>query len=397
MGVVHNENAHVKRSSSMPFALRWKHENVRMFTFVSLFTVTVTVMFFLLLNAAAAKDVALVVDGKETVLTTKLDTLHELLEKEAIPVGEHDKVSLALDAKLKHGTTITIDHASAFTLKADGKTQTLYTVKETVAEALKDSNIAVGALDKVTPSLTSQLTENASVQIVRVKKEQKVEEVPIAFKTVTQQDANLLKGKQKTLQEGKKGTKTITKELVYEDGVLVSEKVLGEAVAAASVNKIVAVGSKNPVVALAAVKETVKTTAVKKTTTVKKTTAQASTVTKDGVPFTYKRILNNVTLTAYSAGPASTGKSKGEDGYGITRSGTVVTEGRTIAVDPDVIPLGWWVYIEGVGYRRAEDTGSAVQGNKIDVYYDSEAFAQKFGLKRGYTVYVIGPKKPTED
>jgi 3D (Asp-Asp-Asp) domain-containing protein len=55
------------------------------------------------------------------------------------------------------------------------------------------------------------------------------------------------------------------------------------------------------------------------------------------------------------------------------------------------------VYIEGVGFRRAEDTGSAVKGQKIDVYYDSHDYANRFGLKRGYTVYVIGPKKPTEN
>jgi 3D (Asp-Asp-Asp) domain-containing protein len=110
-----------------------------------------------------------------------------------------------------------------------------------------------------------------------------------------------------------------------------------------------------------------------------------------------KHVMDNVTLTAYSAGVASTGKSKGHPEYGITRSGTRVQEGRTIAVDPRVIPLGWWVYIEGIGLRRAEDTGSAIKGKKIDVYYDSENYADRFGLKRGFTVYVIGPVKPTAD
>jgi 3D (Asp-Asp-Asp) domain-containing protein len=74
-----------------------------------------------------------------------------------------------------------------------------------------------------------------------------------------------------------------------------------------------------------------------------------------------------------------------------------VKEGRTIAVDKNVIPIGWWVYIEGIGFRRAEDTGGAVKGNKIDVYYESSDYANKFGLKRGYTVYVIGPKKPSSE
>jgi 3D (Asp-Asp-Asp) domain-containing protein len=104
--------------------------------------------------------------------------------------------------------------------------------------------------------------------------------------------------------------------------------------------------------------------------------------------------LNNVTLTAYTAHAASTGKTSEHPQYGITYSGTRATEGRTIAVDPKVIPIGWWVYIEGIGLRRAEDTGSAIKGNKIDIYFESEEYAKKFGLKRGYKVYIIGKDKP---
>lgn len=54
-------------------------------------------------------------------------------------------------------------------------------------------------------------------------------------------------------------------------------------------------------------------------------------------------------------------------GYTGTAIGTSVTPGRTIAVDPSVIPLGTTVYIEGVGTRIAEDTGGAIKGNKIDL------------------------------
>ncbi|MDG0808904.1 3D domain-containing protein [Cohnella rhizosphaerae] len=123
----------------------------------------------------------------------------------------------------------------------------------------------------------------------------------------------------------------------------------------------------------------------------------AKTLQLNGKAVKVKNVLSGVTLTAYSAGPASTGKDVGDAGYGITASGTKVSEGRTIAVDPDIIPLGWWVYIEGIGFRRAEDTGSAINGKKIDVYFDSERYANKFGKKRGFTVYVIGPVKPSAD
>ena len=63
-------------------------------------------------------------------------------------------------------------------------------------------------------------------------------------------------------------------------------------------------------------------------------------------------------------------------GGGTTASGLQCVrkpEGiSTVAVDPSVIPLGTYMYIDGYGYAIAADTGGAIKGNKIDIYYDYE-------------------------
>ena len=59
---------------------------------------------------------------------------------------------------------------------------------------------------------------------------------------------------------------------------------------------------------------------------------------------------------------------------GITATGTVATEGRTIAVDPEVIPLGSEVLIDGVTYI-AEDIGGSIKGNRIDIFVSSHSEA----------------------
>ncbi|UUZ80966.1 3D domain-containing protein [Paenibacillus sp. P26] len=97
----------------------------------------------------------------------------------------------------------------------------------------------------------------------------------------------------------------------------------------------------------------------------------------------------STTLTAYTAGYESTGKKPDTPGYGITYSGNKVQEGRTIAVDPSVIPLGSTVYIDGIGIRQAEDIGSAIRGSRIDVYMNDLAEAKEFGVKKNVKVYVL--------
>lgn len=64
---------------------------------------------------------------------------------------------------------------------------------------------------------------------------------------------------------------------------------------------------------------------------------------------------------------------------GATASGTMPTPGRTIAVDPNVIPLGTRVIINGQVYV-AEDTGSAIKGNKIDIYVASHELTTQYGV-----------------
>lgn len=84
--------------------------------------------------------------------------------------------------------------------------------------------------------------------------------------------------------------------------------------------------------------------------------------------------LGDFTLTAYCDCEDCQGPW-----VGITALGTSPTSNYTIAVDPEVIPLGSTVVINGKEYC-AEDTGSAITGNKIDIFVDSheECFEKEY-------------------
>nr|WP_208403650.1 3D domain-containing protein [Paenibacillus sp. BK720] len=359
----------------MTFAMRWKHENLRLIVLSAIISIAMTFMFLVLLYGSADKSVSVVVNGQETVVKTKQWVLQRLLDEQAITVGPYDEVSHPLNASIKDGDRIEIKYAVPVTVKADGKTSTVYTTEKTVQAAIGKLNIPVRDQDKVIPSLDTQISKAMTVTVTRVDTKVAETERTLPFSIVKKQDPTLEQGKEKLVQTGKNGVVIERVEKKYENGVLVSSKLVDKVVQKHTVSQVVAVGSKKDVHTLSA--------------------ASTASYTKSGVTFKPKKILKNVTLTAYSAGVASTGKDESHPGYGITASGAKVKEGRTIAVDPDVIPIGWWVYIEGIGFRRAEDTGSAINGNKIDVYFDSTSYANKFGRKKGYTVYVLGPTKPS--
>lgn len=105
--------------------------------------------------------------------------------------------------------------------------------------------------------------------------------------------------------------------------------------------------------------------------------------TEEVYPLTY---LGEFTISHYCACIACCGKDDG-----ITATGTQATEGRTIAVDPTVIPYGTEIiiyYDDGrMGTYTAEDCGGAIKGNRLDVYMESHEAALIAGMTTG-SVYM---------
>jgi len=83
-----------------------------------------------------------------------------------------------------------------------------------------------------------------------------------------------------------------------------------------------------------------------------------------------------MTATAYTA--------ECEGCTGITYTGVNLNENReakVIAVDPNVIPLGTEVYVEGYGHATAADIGGAIKGNKIDIHLPTTEEALSWGVR----------------
>lgn len=78
-------------------------------------------------------------------------------------------------------------------------------------------------------------------------------------------------------------------------------------------------------------------------------------------------------------------KCCGQYANGITSTGVTATAGRTIAVDPKVIPYGSQVlikYEDGTEHiYTAEDTGGGIKGSHIDVFMNSHEAALSAGVK----------------
>jgi len=295
--------------------------------------------------------------------TTRQDTVSEFLAENNIETGEFDKISMLPDDELYDGARIIIRKSRKFTLSIDGNVEIITTTKKTVREAFEEAGVTVTLTDRVEPSLDEPITEDMHVNVFRVLEEQITVDKEIPFSSKEVSDKSLKKGKTQIKTKGQNGLKRVTYNVTTENGIEVKRELVSEVIVKNPVAQVVAVGTGE---------------SVKKSTQGKKTvTANA------GATLNYSKKLT-VTATAYT-----------------DHSGAKTASGRTpqygvIAVDPKVIPLGTRLYVESTddgkswsyGYCVAGDTGGAIKGNKIDLFYNSEGECVRFG-RRTAIVYIL--------
>ncbi|MGB8657692.1 MAG: 3D domain-containing protein [Candidatus Zixiibacteriota bacterium] len=83
------------------------------------------------------------------------------------------------------------------------------------------------------------------------------------------------------------------------------------------------------------------------------------------------------TVTAYLPIDSMEGRHSG-----LTAIGTVARPYVTVAVDPTVVPINSWIWIDGLGWWKAEDTGNMVKGKRIDLCVSTREVANEFGIRK---------------
>lgn len=341
-----------------------RYFSVKIIAFV-LIAIALSVLTGAGLFAYCHKEVVIDCDGSRFTVKTMKSTIREVLEQKKIKVSESDYISLPLDSKLTKGetTTVYIKFAVPIKVAVDGKELEIKTSKKTVGEALKDEPVKLGPSDRIEgASLGDRVVEGLNIKVFRVKQELVSQNEIVHCDVIRRANDHMDRGEEKVVSEGRDGVKEKVFNVIYENGVEVQRILVSENMVTEPQRRVVEYGT------------------------------IGNYVTSRGKYIKFSKVLD-MKATAYTASFKDTGKHPDHPEFGITYTGIKAKRG-IVAVDPKVIPLGTRLYIEGVGdvpdygYALAADIGSAIKGNKIDLYMDGQDVVDKWGVKN-VKVYVI--------
>jgi len=269
-----------------------------------------------------------------------------------------DRVSIPLDAPVANGDRIVIERGKEIVLTADGKTRSVYSCEPVLEQALAECGIVMNPHDEITPAIETPVTEGMTVQVFRVEVIEKTVSEAIERPEIIRPNFDVPASYQTVLDEGWDGACTVTYRVVTRDGQEIIKQELEREILWEPGARIIEKGIQGKkVVASSKAELSVK-----------------------------KELICNA--TAYDASPASNGIYAGKTATGRKPAYGVV------AVDPSVIPLGSRLYIEAVdgswvyGYAIAGDTGGAIRGKKVDLFYNTAGECRAFG-RRQARVYVL--------
>lgn len=236
----------------------------------------------------------------------------------------------------------------------DGEERILETASKTIGQLFLQQGIAISAFDIVSPSVTNLVMPGTEVRITRVNNATLTEQTSIPLTVEKRYNDQVSYGITRILKAGSTGILESTYDVTYHSGVETARQLLSEEIIEEGTPQVIEIGTAGAI------------------------------ITEDGQVRPYSQIVN-VLATAYST---EGWKSK------HTFTGTRAQVG-TVAVDPNVIPLGSELYITSLdgkewvyGLAVAEDTGSLIQGHRVDLFYDTQEECVNFGVSDAL-VYVL--------
>ena len=252
--------------------------------------------------AAMNKSVTLSIDGKAAQVNTLGKTVGDVLESEGVSVAKHDVVAPGLDSPVNEGTRIAVRFGRPLDISVDGKEKTHWVTatdvdnaldqlgmryagaelsasrgasisreglnleivtpknvtlkvgdakasKEevpalTVAEALKDLDVAVDKDDRVNRREGATLDDGDKLVVTKVRTVKRQVTQDVDFSTVEKADSDLYDDQSRTVRAGRDGSRDVLYRVTYENGELETRKTLRSTVNSEPVNAIVRYGTK---------------------------------------------------------------------------------------------------------------------------------------------------------
>lgn len=309
-------------------------------------------------SSVGTKNVTLL-SGGETIgkFSTSKDTVDEFLMENGILLKENETIIYDDVNNIVNDTTIIIEPAITVNVSIDGQNSVVETKKDiTVASFIKELTLENGVDYYYVEGKNSDILEDGMhINLLSRQEETFNTTNVLKYETIYEDTDELEEGVTEVVTNGVDGEVTSTVKVVFYGGEEYLRKTVDEVVTVPPVNEVIRRGV-------------------------------AKTVNTPSGPLKYSREIK-MNASAYTAGPESTGKNPGDAGYGVTATGMTAKHG-VVAVDPNVIPLGTKLYIEGYGMAVAADTGGSIKGNKIDLFYDDLSSALGFG-RRNVKVYVL--------
>lgn len=303
-------------------------------------------------------------DGQTLHFESSRTTVGLGLKEAGVQLGPGDSVQPSPATELAAGLEIHVEHAEAVTVTLPGSKIVLYTLTDTVGEALAEAGIALPEDSRLEPPAETAITVGMFVHVIRVSEELLLEEEYLESSTVYKPDSSLPPGETRRV-EGHDGVLYRQYRILYENDVAVTWELVEEWYQPEPVD-----------------------TVVYYSTATESAPSEIGGGMEPPASLEGYEVLRTMRVYATWYCPASAGRSSTDPWYGITATGVPVTQG-IVAVDPNVIPLGTRMYIPGYGFGVAADTGGGISGNMIDLGYPDGVIPD--WISHWVDIYILAP------